>query len=189
MTEIPLSGGFVNRVVRVDDTVRRDPGESAVFVHRLLRFLEERGWPGAPRFLGIDSQGREILTYIVYRFGVAGPRPVALIDWDLAAPGARVHDVAHMCWQYLDLGPEVSDLAEIIDRMRLLCDAYGLEDRGAVVEAVLWWQRRCRRGIESGAAAGDAAMVALREAGAVRAVGAAYEWVRAHRGELESGLR
>ena len=37
--------------------------------------------------------------------GGAGLRPVAFIDWDLAAPGRRIHDVAHVCWQYLGLGP------------------------------------------------------------------------------------
>ena len=38
----------------------------------------------------------------VYRDLGRGLRPVALLDWDLAAPGPRINDVAHMCWQYLD---------------------------------------------------------------------------------------
>ncbi len=25
--------------------------------------------------------------------------PAAFLDWDLAAPGERIHDVAHVCWQ------------------------------------------------------------------------------------------
>jgi len=33
-------------------------------VHALLRDLERVGFAGAPRFLGIDEIGREILTYI-----------------------------------------------------------------------------------------------------------------------------
>src|SRR5262245_58072108 len=41
----------------------------------------------------------------VYRDLGNGLRPVAFLDWDIAAPGRRVHDVAHMCWQYLGLGP------------------------------------------------------------------------------------
>ena len=41
----------------------------------------------------------------VYSPDGAGLRPVAFIDWDLAAPGRRIHDVAHVCWQYLGLGP------------------------------------------------------------------------------------
>lgn len=37
-------------------------------------------------------------------------RPVAFLDWDLAAPGARIDDVAHACWQYLELGPSIADI-------------------------------------------------------------------------------
>jgi len=33
-------------------------------VHALLRHLERVGFEGAPRLLGVDEQGREILTYI-----------------------------------------------------------------------------------------------------------------------------
>ncbi|WP_372345502.1 phosphotransferase family protein [Streptomyces sp. KL116D] len=39
-------------------------------------------------------------------------RPTGFIDWDLAAPGRRVDDVAHVCWQYLDLGPAIDDVPE-----------------------------------------------------------------------------
>ena len=35
----------------------------------------------------------------VYRDLGAGLSPVAFIDWDLAAPGKRIHDLAHVCWQ------------------------------------------------------------------------------------------
>src|SRR6266542_1415865 len=62
--EIPLSGGFVNDVARMRDTVHRPVAARGAFVHQLLGYLEERGWRGAPRFLGIDAQGREILTYL-----------------------------------------------------------------------------------------------------------------------------
>jgi hypothetical protein len=54
-----------------------------------------------------------------------------------------------------------------------------------LVETVLWWQNRCWRGIEAGAAAGDVGMVKLRDSGAVRSVRKAYEWVAQHRDELD----
>jgi hypothetical protein len=115
-------------------------------------------------------------------------RPLAFIDWDLAAPGERIHDVAHMCWQYLDLGPGVIDVPEAARRMRLICDAYGLDGRDGLVDTVLWWQDRCWRGIEDGALRGEAAMIGLREAGAVDEVRGAWEWVTAHRRELGTSL-
>ncbi|WP_030676274.1 phosphotransferase [Streptomyces cellulosae] len=116
-------------------------------------------------------------------------RPVAFIDWDLAAPGERVHDVAHVCWQYLDLGPGVGDVPEVARRIRLICDAYGLDGRGDLVGTILWWQDRCWRGIEAGARRGERAMAGLRAAGAVDEVRDAWEWVAAHRGQLEGLLR
>jgi hypothetical protein len=63
--EIPLRGGrLTHGIVRVGDTVRRPQKSNATFVHDLLLFLEDKGFCEAPRFLGIDEQGREILSYI-----------------------------------------------------------------------------------------------------------------------------
>src|ERR1700727_3956491 len=45
----------------------------------------------------------------VYRDDGAGLRPTTFIDWDIAGPGERIHDLAHVCWQYLALGPGVDD--------------------------------------------------------------------------------
>jgi hypothetical protein len=101
---------------------------------------------------------------------------------------ASVHDLAHVCWQFLDLGPATPDLREAARRLRLLCDNYGLEDRTRLVETILWWQDRCWRGIELRAAAGDPAMTRLRARGAAADVRAAHAWVAAHRTELENAL-
>jgi hypothetical protein len=43
---------------------------------------------------------------------------VALIDWDIAAPGRRIHDIAHVCWQYAGLGPEIEDTAQACWQIR-----------------------------------------------------------------------
>lgn len=51
-------------VVRVGDTVRRRTGPHTPAVHALLRHLEAVGFDGAPRVLGIDERGREVLTYL-----------------------------------------------------------------------------------------------------------------------------
>lgn len=64
--EVRLHGGFTNagRVSRVGDSVRRpwrptSPATIALFDH-----LERAGFDGAPRFLGVDDGGREMLSYI-----------------------------------------------------------------------------------------------------------------------------
>jgi hypothetical protein len=78
--EIPLAGGDVTEgVVRVGDTVRRPVGPHSPLVHALLAHLDSAGFEGAPRFLGIDSSGREVLSYIDGE--VAGrPRPPWIAD-------------------------------------------------------------------------------------------------------------
>ncbi len=57
----------------------------------------------------------------------------------LAGPGDRLHDVAHVCWQFLPLGPAAGDLDAAARRLRLVCDSYGLEDRTGLVDTILWW--------------------------------------------------
>lgn len=56
-------GGTMNRVEKIGDAVHRiDKG--GPLLHTYLSFLEEAGMPGVPRFLGLDEQGREILSYL-----------------------------------------------------------------------------------------------------------------------------
>jgi tRNA A-37 threonylcarbamoyl transferase component Bud32 len=65
MDEVPLTGGRVTRgVVRVGDTVRRPVSGNSALVRSLLRLLEDRGFEAAPRYLGADEQGREVLSYL-----------------------------------------------------------------------------------------------------------------------------
>jgi hypothetical protein len=78
--EIPLAGGDVtDGIVRVGETVRRPVGPHSPLVHALLAHLESADFEGAPRFLGIDASGREVLSYIDGE--VAGrPRPPWIAD-------------------------------------------------------------------------------------------------------------
>jgi hypothetical protein len=62
--EEKLTGGFFSEVARVGNTVRRSTGPWTPAVHALLRHLEEVGFDGAPRALGNDEQGREVISYV-----------------------------------------------------------------------------------------------------------------------------
>ncbi|MUL44297.1 phosphotransferase [Streptomonospora sp. PA3] len=242
MAEFSMPGGSRSGVVRIGCAVHRPPTARSGFVRALLELFEDAGWDGAPRFLGTDARGRDVLSFIpghvawepvqpaavasdaslvraaalvrefhdltsgsalagdgevvchndlapkntVYRDMGAGLRPAAFIDWDLAAPGRRIDDLAHVCWQFLRLGPALADVGDAARRIGVVCHAYGHADRSDVVDRILWWQERCRRGIEAGAAAGDPAMVRLRASGAVREVRLSQEWVEAHRHRLAS---
>jgi Phosphotransferase enzyme family len=184
--EVALDGGRLTAgVVRVAATVRRPTGPHSAFVHALLGHLQAVGFTGAPRLLGIDDQGREVLGFLdgwvppnldhfpdavlvgaarllrrlhdvtagtelagdeevvchndpspcnyVFRDG----RPVALIDFDHAAPGPRIRDVAYAGWLWTISADDGPPIAEQARRLRLMADAYGMPDPRGLVDAVL----------------------------------------------------
>jgi Phosphotransferase enzyme family len=50
--------------VQVGDTVRRPPGPNAQLARDVLLRLEQAGFDAAPRWLGGDEQGRDVLSWI-----------------------------------------------------------------------------------------------------------------------------
>jgi aminoglycoside phosphotransferase (APT) family kinase protein len=69
--------------------------------------------------------------------------PRAFIDWDGAAPGSRVLDLAHTIWRWAIISDtdEVA-LDEQVRRARLMSDAYGDVDAHALLDAVTASQNR-----------------------------------------------
>jgi Ser/Thr protein kinase RdoA (MazF antagonist) len=187
-----VSGRQSSGIVRVGDTVRRPLHRNSEFVHALLRHFEDVGFDGAPRLLGIDEEGREILSYIegqvfvgpervddpvqiltdeqlasagrlIRRFHDAtagtslagdaevvchpdlgqhnivfqGGRAVAIIDWDEdVAPGARVLDFSHAVWCLAEIGEQDGAIADQANRVRVVCNAYGWENRAALIDQI-----------------------------------------------------
>ncbi|MGZ4138165.1 MAG: phosphotransferase [Actinomycetota bacterium] len=203
MTEIPLAGGDMNVVVRIGDTVRRPPEPPEVVA--LLRWYERVGFDGAPRFLGYDELGREILSFVegepafapvpssdavvagIGRLlrrahdaqdGFAPPGlvighgdlfwtnvilrdglPAALIDWELARPMSRVLDVALAAtyWGGVRIDEQLVEwgipLEHRGERLRILCDAYGLEadERARLLDEFVEYRReRIEQGLWRG---------------------------------------
>lgn len=64
MEEVVLSGGNMTPVVRVGDTVRRAAGPWTPTIHALLRHVRAAGFDAVPEPLGIDEQGREVLSFV-----------------------------------------------------------------------------------------------------------------------------
>lgn len=189
-----LRGG-VNDVVRLGTTVRRPIGSWSPAVHELLLHLEVSGFTGAPRFLGIDEQQREILSLVPgdtpwppraaltdiglvesaarllreYHDAVDGwmattavwqaapvttGRPevichndtapwnliaangavVAFVDWDAAAPGPRMWDLAYLAYALVPLAADgnlepmgwpAAVRSSAAERMTALREGYG----------------------------------------------------------------
>lgn len=236
-----LAGSSGGAPVRVGETTRRRPPAGADFVHDLLAHFARCGWPGAPRFRGIDADGREVLSFLeghvawepaqppdvwceaslvraarlvrqfhdltagthlagsaevvchndlsprntIYQETDEGLRPYAFIDWDYAAPGDRVHDVAQLCWRFLDLGPHRL-VPEAVGRlMRVICDAYGLKspDRARLIDTVLWRQDVIMHELRTAAGHAETA-----ESGALESIQLARDWVDSHRSVLTAAL-
>ena len=247
--EVPLTDANTSVVVRVGDTVRRLPGYWTPAVHTLLRHLEGVGFDGAPRVLGFDARGREMLTFVpgetippslagyrsdatlaavavllrhchdatmgfrpapsaTWRAGVGAPaaaevichndiapwntivadgQPVAFIDWDFAAPGRRIWDVAYALWRFVPLYPDdgYGPLAERARRMDLFCDAYGLEDRRGLTAVIEWRQAVHYGTLAAWAMAGAPVFERLWREGHGEAMLRDLAWMRRHRAELE----
>jgi hypothetical protein len=79
-----LSGGRLNvgRVSRVGNTVRRPRLPGSDVVEALLLHLERVGFEGSPRFLGVDDEGRQVLTFVD---GDVAERPAWFDDDELNA--------------------------------------------------------------------------------------------------------
>lgn len=120
--ETPLAGGKLNPVVKVGDTVRRPAGPWTPTVHALLHHVRERGFGFAPEPLGMDDQGREVLSYIpgetvgnelpwpswvwddrllievgrttaLYHRAVANFRPAGVVPWQLGPAELRAEQI------------------------------------------------------------------------------------------------
>jgi hypothetical protein len=72
MNEELLDNDDKKPIVRIGDTVHRPTGWWTPSVHALLKHLEAVGFKYAPRVLGFDDQGREVLSYIEGKSGKDG---------------------------------------------------------------------------------------------------------------------
>lgn len=90
-----LTGGNVSRVYRSGATVRRQIQSDSSRIHDLLNHLENKGYPYAPRYLGIDEQNREVLSFIE---GEAGNYPLKKYMWS----DKVLKEIAEMLCAYHD---------------------------------------------------------------------------------------
>lgn len=117
--------------------------------------------------------------------------PVGLIDFDDAAPGRRIEDVAYLAWVFCGLGPPGPGVAEQSRRIRHVCSAY-TDGRplqppigSGFVDALLAQHDRIARfRRERAGLAADPDTRAFNESRAAE-IEASRDWVQAHRAELD----
>jgi hypothetical protein len=73
-------GDVTEGVVRIGDTVRRPHHERSVAIAHYLDHLEQAGFAGSPRYLGRDSAGRDVLTFLSGDVAAASPQHWAASD-------------------------------------------------------------------------------------------------------------
>jgi hypothetical protein len=95
-----VSDGVTEGIVRIGDTVRRPLRPFSLTVQAYLAHLRDAGFAGAPLPLGVDEQGREVLSF------VAGDVPPYPLPPEMA-------------------GNVVAD-ADIPHRVAVFADAYGM---------------------------------------------------------------
>lgn len=194
--EIPLSGGRITQgVVRIGDRVHRPQCTNAEFAHAVLAHLEGKGIPFAPRFFGLDSKGREVLSYlpgdVPRNLGIHSPEqcaqaariiralhdalgdfpgcpdgmtvchndlspcnftfldglPRAVIDWDAAAFGDPLDDLAYAAWMWLDVGNPDRAPDAVASGMAIMLHAYGAPDPANLCARMVGQMARVGSGI------------------------------------------
>lgn len=229
-TEQKLSGGTMTTVTRSGNTVRRSAGPWTPRVHQLLTHLRSKGITEVPEPLGIDAEGREILSFLPgnaaetltgelrvdsvlaqaaqllrrlhdttteiarewtdgwqapprepvevichgdfapYNCVFDGDRLTGVIDFDNAGQGPRLWDIAYAIYRFAPVtapsNPEhFGSMTEQARRVRLFCDAYRLEDRSGVVDALMDRIIGMADSLREGAARGDDRFQANIDAG------------------------
>jgi Ser/Thr protein kinase RdoA (MazF antagonist) len=96
--EVELPRGDVTEgVVRVGSTVRRPVQPQSAAVADYLQHLEGAGFAGAPRFLGRDRAGRDVLDFLAGEVAGDPPQPWAADDELLVSVGRllrNLHDAS-----------------------------------------------------------------------------------------------
>jgi aminoglycoside phosphotransferase (APT) family kinase protein len=119
-----------------------------------------------------------------------GGRAAALLDFDFAAPGPAVWDLAATARMWIPLRPERS--AEPPRRLAVLAHAYGLapDARPALVEAIVTGKRVGGAFVRRRAAAGEAAFAAAWLArGGDKGDAAIVAWLESSRGAFLEALQ
>jgi len=119
-----------------------------------------------------------------------------MIDFDTAAPGPRLYDIAYAVYSFVPLftddGCRRSDVTQIPDRahkLRLFCEAYGREYCDGVVDMIIQRLKDVCEYIEAKAAEGDKRFQRKVAEGHVKGYETVIAFVDSISSELTCGLQ
>lgn len=99
-----------------------------------------------------------------YNWIVEGDRLVGVVDWDMAAPGRPIDDLAFMAWNVIPLHQPLPH-EYVAARLRLMAARYGGVSPVDLLEHAARRMRRATDTIETGQRRGDAGMLNLARLG------------------------
>lgn len=250
-----LTGGNVSKVYLSGDTIRRELKPGSTKIHKLLQHLENKNFNHAPKFLGTDNRGREILTHIegeaghyplkkymwsndvlkeiaemlrryhdsvsdfsieenwqpidntpqpyevlchndfaIYNIIFNDKRPVGIIDFDVAAPGPRIWDIAYTLYTCIPLSrffyAENGDAVyyhsqkhadSTKQRVRLFFESYGMEIENDYLDVVILRLEGLCKTIKRKAKEGNVAFQQMIKEGHLEHYQSDITFIREHR--------
>jgi hypothetical protein len=169
----------------------------------ILSYLEGQTWPNSGSELSDDllmqaarairgyhdatagsrlAQGHQIVAH--HELGPHNTifqenRLIGFIDWDDAAPGTRLRDLANAIYNYVDVGHWANQTSdEQARRILLMCDAYGWDDPLALVND---FEANLQQALRNHEQAG--------RAGAIKIFAEEVNWMRLRAQELRRALQ
>ncbi|MDN4472230.1 phosphotransferase [Demequina zhanjiangensis] len=183
---------------RVDDPRAPAAALDAARIGRFVRDMHDalasfRPPVGARWFEGIPSPGHDLIVHqdlSPSNIVVKEDGSLAAIDWDAAAPGTRLWDLAQVAHSFAPLYSADSDLRGSISRLRGIADGYGLDeaDREALVPLLAQRSARMYDYLEAMLRTGQSPWVELWE----RGIGTVWRrdaaWIHAHEQDWHRAL-
>ena len=121
--------------------------EAAQLLRRYHDLTADFVMPPDAQFMLPAQSPQEVIChndFAPYNLVFQGEHIIGLIDFDAAAPGSRLWDLAYAVYRFAPLVTDAHCLAmgwqHVPDRqarLNLFCNAYGLENRGNLIETVI----------------------------------------------------
>jgi Phosphotransferase enzyme family len=176
-----------------DEDLLADVGRITADFHRASAGFRPEGrvpWEFGPAELG----PQEIVCHhdlAPYNLVFEAGRVRGLIDWDLAGPGTVRSELAFVAWQWVPFhDPLVTEYfgwrtqPDRTRRLRILLDAYGLEDRDGFIDDVIARVESNRDGILGRAGQGNGAYIRLVQQGHIEGMNRAVAFLTRERDHL-----
>lgn len=171
-----------------------DPARIGTFLRDMHDALESFEPPeDAQWFAGLPAPGDDLIVHqdiAPSNIVIREDGSLVAIDWDAAAPGTRLWDLAHAAHSFAPLYSADTDLADAADRLRALIDGYGLDAAGReeLLPLLAMRSERMYEYLADMVGTGESPWIELWD----RGVGAVWHrdavWIRAHEADWRRAL-